>query len=72
MAKISYLFAEFVVPRRASSAQTLHQSSEGGSTVSTEFDHPHDWIEDLGGLSFDELRDLPFAVQAGLDTAVFE
>jgi len=30
------------------------------------------WIEDLGGLSFDELRDLPFAVQAGMDTSVFE
>ena len=30
------------------------------------------WIEDLGGMSFDELRDLPFSVQAGLDTSVFE
>lgn len=30
------------------------------------------WTEDLGGLGFDELRDLPFAVQAGMDTAVFE
>lgn len=30
------------------------------------------WIEDLGGLSFDELRDLPYQVQAGLDTSVFE
>lgn len=33
---------------------------------------PMQWIEDLGGLSFDELRDLPFDVQAGLDTSVFE
>ena len=32
----------------------------------------HQWIEDLGGLGFDELRDLPFAVQAGMDIAVFE
>ena len=30
------------------------------------------WIEDLGGLGLDELRDLPFAVQAGMDIAVFE
>jgi len=30
------------------------------------------WMEDLGGLSLDELRDLPFSVQAGLDTSVFE
>lgn len=30
------------------------------------------WIEDLGGMSFDELRDLPFSVQAGMDTSVFE
>lgn len=30
------------------------------------------WAEDLGGLSFDELRDLPYQVQAGLDTSVFE
>lgn len=30
------------------------------------------WMEDLGGLGLDELRDLPFAVQAGLDIAVFE
>ena len=52
--------------------ETEHQPSEGGSTVSTEFDNLQDWTEDLGGLSFDELRDLPFAVQAGLDTAVFE
>ena len=54
------------------SPQTVHQSSEGGSTVSYEFDTMQDWTEDLGGLSFDELRDLPFAVQAGLDIAVFE
>lgn len=40
--------------------------------MSTEFDNQQEWIEDLGGLSLDELRDLPFAVQAGLDTAVFE
>ena len=32
----------------------------------------HQWIEDLGGLGFDELRDLPFAVSAGMDIAVFE
>lgn len=36
-----------------------------------EFDQM-EWREDLGGLSLDELRDLPYAVQAGLDTAVFE
>lgn len=30
------------------------------------------WAEDLGGLSFDELRDLPYQVQANLDTSVFE
>ena len=30
------------------------------------------WTEDLGGLGLDELRDLPFAVQAGMDIAVFE
>ncbi|MEM7093801.1 MAG: hypothetical protein AAF567_12425 [Actinomycetota bacterium] len=40
--------------------------------MSAEFDNRQEWLEDLGGLSFDELRDLPFAVQAGLDTAVFE
>ena len=40
--------------------------------MSAEFESQQEWIEDLGGLSFDELRDLPFAVQAGLDIAVFE
>ena len=30
------------------------------------------WTDDLGGLGFDELRDLPYAVQAGMDIAVFE
>lgn len=40
--------------------------------MSAELDNAQDWIEDLGGLSFDELRDLPFAVSAGLDTSVFE
>lgn len=30
------------------------------------------WAEDLGGMSFDELRDLPYQVQANLDIAVFE
>lgn len=30
------------------------------------------WMEDLGGRGFDELRDLPFHVQAGMDIAVFE
>jgi len=30
------------------------------------------WIDDLGGLGLDELRDLPYAVQAGMDIAVFE
>ena len=33
---------------------------------------PMQWIEDLGGLGLDELRDLPFAVSAGMDIAVFE
>jgi len=44
------------------------------STMNPELDINDDmqWIEDLGGLSFDELRDLPFAVQAGMDTSVFE
>ena len=30
------------------------------------------WIEDLSGLGLDELRDLPFGVQAGLDLSVFD
>ena len=33
---------------------------------------PMQWIDDLGGLGLDELRDLPYAVQAGMDIAVFE
>lgn len=47
----------------------------GSSTdMNAEFEptEPMQWIEDLGGLSFDELRDLPFDVQAGLDTSIFE
>ncbi len=40
--------------------------------MNAEFDMQQEWIEDLGGLSFDELRDLPFAVQASLDTSVYE
>ena len=40
--------------------------------MNAEFDMQQEWIEDLGGLGFDELRDLPFAVQAGMDIAVFE
>lgn len=40
--------------------------------MGAEFESTQEWIEDLGGLSFDELRDLPYAVQAGLDTTVFE
>lgn len=41
--------------------------------MNAELDHESNpWMEDLGGLGFDELRDLPFAVQAGLDMAVFE
>lgn len=40
--------------------------------MSTELDTATDWTEDLGGLSFDELRDLPFSVVAGLDTSIFE
>ena len=30
------------------------------------------WTDNLGGLGFDELRDLPYAVQAGMDIAIFE
>lgn len=30
------------------------------------------WAEDLGGMGLDELRDLPYQVQANLDTTVFE
>ena len=37
-----------------------------------EINEPAQWTEDLGGMGFDELRDLPFAVQAGLDSAIFE
>ena len=37
-----------------------------------EFDLETEWREDLGGRSLDELRDLPYAVQAGLDTAIFD
>ena len=33
---------------------------------------PMQWMDDLGGLGLDELRDLPYAVQAGIDIAVFE
>lgn len=33
---------------------------------------PMRWMDDLGGLGLDELRDLPYAVQAGMDIAVFE
>jgi len=40
--------------------------------MNNEDEGQHDWIEDLGGRSFDELRDLPFAVQAGLDSTIFE
>ena len=40
--------------------------------MDSEYEAHQDWIEDLGGRSFDELRDLPFAVQAGLDTTIFE
>lgn len=40
--------------------------------MSAEFDITEEWIEDLGGLSFDELREMPFGVQVGLDTSVFE
>lgn len=37
-----------------------------------ETNEPMQWTEDLGGLGFDELRDLPFAVQCSMDLAVFE
>jgi len=41
--------------------------------MNAEFDlEQSPWMEDLGGLGLDELRDLPFAVQAQLDIAVFE
>ncbi len=30
------------------------------------------WMEDLGGVGFDELRDLPFAVQARMDISVLD
>lgn len=42
--------------------------------MNTEFDSSNasEWIEDLGGLSFDELREMPWHVQAGLDSTVFE
>ncbi len=40
--------------------------------MNAEFDMQQEWIEDLGGLSFDELRDLPFAVQSSIDTSVYE
>ncbi len=32
----------------------------------------NEWIDDLGGLSFDELREMPWHVQTGLDVAVYE
>jgi len=41
-------------------------------TADLDINEPMHWIEDLGGLGFDELRDLPFAVQASMDIAVFE
>lgn len=30
------------------------------------------WTDDLSGRGFDELRELPYEIQAGLDLAVFE
>lgn len=30
------------------------------------------WTDDLCGRGFDELRELPYEIQAGLDLAVFE
>ena len=40
--------------------------------MNAERDITENWIEDLGGLGFDELRELPYAVAAGMDIAVFE
>jgi hypothetical protein len=33
---------------------------------------PMQWIDDLGGLGRDELRDRPYAVQDAMDVAVCE
>jgi len=45
-----------------------------GAIMNADLDinEPMQWIDDLGGLGLDELRDLPYAVQAGMDIAVFE
>jgi hypothetical protein len=51
------------------SAQTGVITKMDAALNSTESEQ---WIEDLGGLGLDELRDLPYAVQAGMDIAVFE
>ena len=50
------------------------EAAQGANTMNAENDSNESmqWIEDLGGLGFDELRDLPFHVQAGMDIAVFE
>ena len=47
---------------------------QGVISMNAELDtnEPMQWIDDLGGLGLDELRDLPYAVQAGMDIAVFE
>jgi|TARA_B110000305_G_C19173316_1_gene508377 hypothetical protein len=47
---------------------------QGVISMNAELDiyEPMQWMDDLGGLGLDELRDLPYAVQAGMDIAVFE
>ena len=56
----------FSPQRRGHTARSIHMSAELDSN------EPMQWIEDLGGRGLDELRDLPFAVSAGMDIAIFE
>lgn len=34
--------------------------------------HESNWAEDVAGLSFDELRELPAGVQMGIDLSIFD
>lgn len=54
-------------------AKALGPNEKALANMITDWDNDTtNWIDDLGGRGFDELRDLPYAVQAGLDIAVFE
>jgi hypothetical protein len=81
LAEIEYIFSEksLVCPSKKPNTDTCSAHNgvglrQGVISMNAELDtnEPMQWIDDLGGLGLDELRDLPYAVQAGMDIAVFE